>query len=467
MHSSVPALWWVAILVSSAVPSNSLRGALDRIGRVDSVTKAPLPPPVSPVLPRSLSGGGEAGSPHTLRLKTESAIPVSLLAPVDECDVTVALDNGEAALLYSRSDRYEYTCKQTFTTVDPRANLTVTCQHFRLKFNCFFESLTIEVDGKASTYCMDDKVGQFQGRNVSLSFERNFMGFNGGYVCTVSCQGPPSALISEDPGCPTCGVTVAMESRQSKTADERIVGGVSTVKGAFPWMAHLRITARPSMQYMCGGSLITDTHILSAAHCFEYDVQYIDVTLGMVDTRIVLAGDLVRMQATDFTVHAKYDSDNIYNDIAVVKLPRAVTFTDVIRPICLPTSADTMEGAVATATGWGTLSFGGEEAQVLQKVDLDVWSNTMCSSVWSRKYMTIASTQVCALGDGKDTCSGDSGGPLAVQVDGKYVQLGITSYGQGCATPGVPGVYTRVSSYMTWIKAHVEGYCQGGGAERK
>ncbi|XP_037777552.1 proclotting enzyme-like [Penaeus monodon] len=121
-----------------------------------------------------------------------------------------------------------------------------------------------------------------------------------------------------------------------------------------------------------------------------------------------------------------------------------------------------MEGAVATATGWGTLSFYGEEAQVLQAVDLNVWSNAMCSSAWSKKYMTIATTQVCALASGKDTCSGDSGGPLAVQVDGKYVLLGITSYGHGCATPGVPGVYTRVSSFIPWIEGHIEeGYCDG------
>ncbi|XP_063587070.1 proclotting enzyme-like isoform X2 [Penaeus indicus] len=466
MHSSVPALWWVTILVS-AVPSNSLRGALNRLGRVDGVTKAPLPPPVSPVLPRSLTGGGE-DTPHASRLKTVNAIPVSLVAHVDECGITVALDSGEAALLYSRSDRYEYTCKQTFTTVDPQANLTITCQHFRLKFNCFFESLTIVVDGKASTYCMDDQVGKHRGKNISLFYERNSMGFNGGYVCTVSCHGPPVAMVSEEPGCPTCGVTVAMETKKSKAADERIVGGVSTVKGEYPWMAHLKITANPSMEFMCGGSLVTDKLIISAAHCLEYDVVHIDVTLGMVDTKIVIASDLVRMRATDFTIHADYDSYNIYNDIAVIKLPRAVTFTDTIRPICLPTSADTMEGAVATATGWGTLSFYGEESQVMQAVDLDVWSNDLCSMAWAKIYMTIASTQVCALGNGKDTCSGDSGGPLAVQVDGKYVLLGITSYGHGCATPGVPGVYTRVSSYLTWIAAHVEeGYCQGDGAKRK
>ncbi|XP_037777551.1 uncharacterized protein LOC119574400 isoform X2 [Penaeus monodon] len=276
MNSFVPALWWAAILVL-AVPSNLIRGALNRIGRVDNVTKAPLPPPVPPVLPRSLTGGDE-GSPHALRLKTENAISVSLVAPVDECDVTVALDNGEAALLYSRSDKFEYTCKQTFTTVDPQANLTVSCQHFRLKFNCFFESLTIEVDGRASTYCMDDHVGQRRGRNVSLSYERNFMGFNGGYVCTVSCQGPPPAPPSEAPGCPTCGVTVAMETKKSIAADERIVGGVSTVKGEYPWMAHLKITANPSMEFMCGGSLVTNKLIISAAHCFEYDVEYVDVS---------------------------------------------------------------------------------------------------------------------------------------------------------------------------------------------
>nr|XP_027237414.1 transmembrane protease serine 12-like [Penaeus vannamei] len=174
------------------------------------------------------------------------------------------------------------------------------------------------------------------------------MGFNGGYVCVVSCQGPPPPPPSEEPDCPACGVTVAMETKKSVSADQRIVGGVSTKKGDFPWMAHLKITASHSIEYMCGGSLVTDSLIISAAHCFEYDVLYVDVTLGMVDTKLMLASDLVRVRSTDFAMHPDYDAYNIYNDIAVIKLPKAVTFTDVIRPICLPATAAAMEGSVAT-----------------------------------------------------------------------------------------------------------------------
>ncbi|XP_042873393.1 trypsin-1-like [Penaeus japonicus] len=314
---------------------------------------------------------------------------------------------------------------------------------------------------------MDDQVSLHQGRTIELTYERRVMGFNGGYVCTVSCLGSPPAPPPESAGCPTCGVTVDMEAKGGGVrADHRIVGGQSTVKGAYPWAAHLKISEQPSMEYRCGGSLVTNKLVVTAAHCLSGDnIQHIDVTLGMVDTRIVIASDMVRMRSSDFVIHPEYDEMTLYNDIAVIHLPEAVTFTDNIRPLCLPSSEESMEGKVATAIGWGTLQFYGKEALVLQEVDLDVWSNADCKNVWSRdKYgMLIGSSQVCALRDGKDTCSGDSGGPLMVQENGKYQLHGITSFGQGCATPGIPGVYTRASSYVTWIESFIsEDYCQNG-----
>ncbi|ROT84755.1 hypothetical protein C7M84_022056 [Penaeus vannamei] len=251
---------------------------------------------------------------------------------VAECDVTVGLDNGEAALLFSRSDvRVQADLRPRRPAGKPDLLLPTFPAEVQLLFreshgSCGREGLRV-LHGRPS--------GDLRGRNISLSYERNVMGFNGGYVCV-------------EPDCPACGVTVAMETKKSVSADQRIVGGVSTKKGDFPWMAHLKITASHSIEYMCGGSLVTDSLIISAAHCFEYDVLYVDVTLGMVDTKLMLASDLVRVRSTDFAMHPDYDAYNIYNDIAVIKLPKAVTFTDVIRPICLPATAAAMEGSVAT-----------------------------------------------------------------------------------------------------------------------
>ncbi|XP_057369657.1 trypsin-1-like [Daphnia carinata] len=100
----------------------------------------------------------------------------------------------------------------------------------------------------------------------------------------------------------------------------------------------------------------------------------------------------------------------------------------------------------AVVAGWGTTSSGGSASDVLMKADVTIRENSVCSSQYGSDFNSNA--MLCASADGKDACQGDSGGPIF--VDG--VQVGITSFGRGCADPDHAGVYTRISTYINWIK---------------
>jgi len=108
---------------------------------------------------------------------------------------------------------------------------------------------------------------------------------------------------------------------------------------------------------------------------------------------------------------------------------------------------------LATVTGWGTLTSGGSQPNVLQEVDVTVLSNAVCQN----SYGEISDVHVCAADDGKDSCQGDSGGPLIAPENGRYALIGVVSYGIGCADPGYPGVYARVTTVKDWIQNEVTG----------
>lgn len=159
--------------------------------------------------------------------------------------------------------------------------------------------------------------------------------------------------------------------------------------------------------------------------------------------------------------HPEYKQSSHYNDIALIKLSRKVIFTPYIRPICLPLQASGPQKR-AIASGWGAIGFGQERSSSLLKVTLDLFSHDECKDLFeeTRKLRTgvNATTQMCAgsRNSTKDTCQGDSGGPLQVYNDANvyctYTVIGVTSFGQNCGLAGVPAIYTRVFSYLSWIE---------------
>ncbi|XP_068232111.1 chymotrypsinogen A-like [Palaemon carinicauda] len=355
-----------------------------------------------------------------IRLSADSSKddPFASVTKITACGTTYLLEDEHVALIYSRNDYYSYTCQNTFKAAGDASVLIMECPNFCLRFTCYFESLKIITDGEIEEYCGRATLPNFSSKTIQISYKRNLMGFNGGYNCIMIAKGPPPQL-KETLAKPRCGATV--DDKTSRN-EHRIVGGTNAQMG-HPWMVHLKMTAgKYDYEYYCGGSLVTGRHIISAAHCFSgYDIKFIDVVFGKRELSVADDEGSVWRRTTTYKLHDDYDDVLILHDISIVIIDEPVTFSDLILPICLP-PADlaSLGGEEAVATGWGATSYGGNQASILQEVVLTIQSNSDCQSDWRKKFndftFEIFDSQICTKNAGKDTCNGDSGGPLMYKV---------------------------------------------------
>ncbi|XP_043462254.1 proclotting enzyme-like [Leptopilina heterotoma] len=248
------------------------------------------------------------------------------------------------------------------------------------------------------------------------------------------------------------------------TGKYRVVGGEESLPGRWPWMAAIYLQGARRTEFWCGGSLIGPKHILTAAHCTRdqrqrpFAARQFMVRLGDIDLE---RDDEPSSPATyavkEIHAHQQFSRVGFYNDIAVLELTRPVRKSPYIIPICLPQArhrGQLFAGARPTVVGWGTTYYGGKESTVQRQVTLPVWRNEDCNAAY---FQPITGTFLCAgfSQGGKDACQGDSGGPLMLKQEGRWMQIGIVSFGNKCGEPGYPGVYTRVSEYADWIKSNL------------
>ncbi len=229
-----------------------------------------------------------------------------------------------------------------------------------------------------------------------------------------------------------------------------IVGGNDAEPGV--WPAAVAISAAGSTDarsdHICGGTLIDEEWVLTAAHCvMDYQVTDITIVAGRHD---LLDSDGQELAATRIIYHSDYETAAPQHDIALIKLTKSVAYTPTL--LAKPENSIALDNGEVTVVGWGSRG-NGEFSTTLQQVTVPVVANDVCNQ--RKSYGgRVADNMICAGSQdgGKDACYGDSGGPLFLETDDGWEQVGIVSWGQGCALPYKYGVYTRVSSYTDWIE---------------
>ena len=167
-------------------------------------------------------------------------------------------------------------------------------------------------------------------------------------------------------------------------------------------------------------------------------MREIKVTLGEYDfDKAGETGDQT-YGLQSWKLHDQYDRKTFENDIALLKLDKPAKFTKSIYPICLPPRSKQFTNTRAFVIGWGTIYFGGPTSNLLQEVNIRVWSNQQCATNYARLNRKVTDTMLCAGDENRDACQGDSGGPLNCLdfQTAKWELCGIVSWGARCAEPG-------------------------------
>ncbi|XP_026492652.2 proclotting enzyme-like isoform X3 [Vanessa tameamea] len=263
----------------------------------------------------------------------------------------------------------------------------------------------------------------------------------------------PTLQPSTDSSCGIKNGPQTYGSTYESLDEERIVGGHNAELNEWPWIVALFNNGRQ----FCGGSLIDDSHVISAAHCVahmtSWDVARLTARLGDHNIRTSTETQHVERKIKRVVRHRGFDMRTLYNDVAILTLDQPVTFTKHIRPVCLPGGSRAYSGMVATVIGWGSLRESGPQPSILQEVSIPIWTNAECRLKYgSAAPGGIIDSMICAGKASMDSCSGDSGGPLMLNEGGRWTQVGIVSWGIGCGKGQYPGVYTRVTSFLPWIQ---------------
>ncbi|KAF5307276.1 hypothetical protein FQR65_LT06992 [Abscondita terminalis] len=237
----------------------------------------------------------------------------------------------------------------------------------------------------------------------------------------------------------------------------RVVGGKPSQPKAWPWI----VSVYRNGVFHCGGALINEYWIVSAAHCVDkYWHYYYEIQAGVL-RRYSYSPMVQNREVSNIVAHQFYDKVKLKNDISLMKISKPLEFNRYVRPICLPSEITAGKnflwgpepGTLCTAVGWGAMAEHGVDPDHLREVQVPV--HKKCKHQEDEE-----GREICAglREGGKDACQGDSGGPFMCRnpnVPNQWYLAGVVSHGEGCARPNEPGVYTRVSLFLGWIFEHI------------
>ncbi|XP_066269352.1 transmembrane protease serine 2-like [Branchiostoma lanceolatum] len=258
-----------------------------------------------------------------------------------------------------------------------------------------------------------------------------------------------------------CGERPVVDGGRKKRAKPRIVGGQDAARGQFPSQVSLHQTG---FGHVCGGSLINNKWVMTAAHCVE-GFKHVSRSPNPRDWTVYLGlyiqGEITsRVQVFNverIIYHDRYDKYRIDFDIALMELDGAVQYDQAgyVRPICLPDDDNVFDSnSNCYISGWGTMYEGGYTiADTIQYAQIPLVDWSVCNDA-DHYDGRITTRMLCAGYDagGVDSCQGDSGGPLICEdTDDKWYLVGVTSWGEGCARQFKPGIYADVKHFRDWI----------------
>ncbi|KAB8291309.1 hypothetical protein EYC80_009995 [Monilinia laxa] len=242
--------------------------------------------------------------------------------------------------------------------------------------------------------------------------------------------------------------TDLVDRASTQVGTPEIVGGTTASSGEFPYMVSLSYSG----SHFCGGVLLNAYTVLTAAHCsVSYSASSVKVRAGTLTW--ASGGTLVGV--SKIVVHPSYSSSTTNNDIALWHLSTALPASSTIGYATLPAQgSDPVVGSTTTVAGWGLTSESGSTLpSALRKVSVPVISRASCQAEYGTSAVTTNMWCAGLAAGGKDSCSGDSGGPIIDATTG--VLEGTVSWGQGCAEAGYAGVYARLGNYVTYIQSNL------------